>query len=983
MKSKKSFNFFLVCVSMFVLLLTGCNNMNGPAKENEKGNNNGTEAAGSSGGEQGGSGQSDPTPPVNGIELTWPNVPDGTVSILIETPIENDGYYNLFKINDLSQYTSILDENVDVGKEYTYRICYLNNNGNRINSKEVKIKAKGGKGEKTLNVSRSDEGISLSLEDLSDCGQNYCDIYKKESGNQNDYRIGISKTNGLFPETFTDKFVDSGKSYKYRLYYQVGEYDDALVEWPRYKYVSITADAGSGNIRTTTNLEASYSDSNEAITLTQKPVFNITPDYWSVQLCYSNLNGNSRYLANFSSYDQTDNPTQTLSNYTDATLWTFDSNKYYLQYENVEYQYTEYSNPGVPESIAFRVNVDELFLPITSATGQGIQITWNQNNFPANTAIIEVQDANTNTTLFRVNNLAQVTSVTDKYVTNGNTYAYRLIARDQNYNGIENSGIVRQKASAGLGELTFTAQAAGNGIRLTGQRASPQSEFRIYKRISSSNGNRDTIILNNSSSSFNLTDSFVSAGTDYEYRVQETIGNERSYWQNNVQISPDPLVEYPRFKGQTVTANGGSGNIRITNSPSVSYNDSTESVRFSTKPAISGSPVSGWIYFTYTKDSNGGRTLFGYNLGNNNLTVNLYNNIELAEYTFSNYYINAEFNGFSYEHTEYSLDDFGNFPQTINITGSGRIKFIATNVSEGIKLEWQNLPAETKSIEIRDNNSGYALFKVNDLTQVSSVTDKYVTSGNTYWYYFAAIDENGRWIKQSEIISKEANSGSGELTFSAQATDNGVVLTGQRGALNSRFSIVKKLSAANNNDEGDNISLYETTSYSYSITDSFVNNGTAYEYIVDETIGNAWSYWNNGVQYPADPLVEYPRFNNREITVNGAGGSGDIKITNKFSITYDASNEKFIFSKKPELNVNTNSWSIWFNYSRGSNTGWGTLYSIGSNSNTTVGFNNYQAGQWNFVNYEIQARFDDYSYLRHETSSDVFEAIPETVIISN
>ena len=983
MKSKKSFNLFLVCVSMFVLLLTGCNNMNGPAKENEKGNNNGTEAAGSSGGEQGGSGQSDPTPPVNGIELTWPNVPDGTVSILIETIIENEGRSNLFRINDLSQYTSILDENVDIGKEYTYLICYLNSNGNMINSKQVKIKARGGKGEKTLNVSRSDDGISLSLEDLSDCSQNYCDIYKKESGNQNSYKIRTYEINGSFQETFTDKFVDSGKSYKYRPYFQVGADDDALVEWPRYKYVSITADAGSGNIRTTTNLEASYSDSNETITATKKPVFNIAPDYCSVQLLYSNSNGNLGNLGDFSFYGQTE--------YFDADLhdkptglWTFESTTYWLHFpdEDFGYEYTEYSSPGVPQSIALRVNVDEMFLPITSTTGQGIQITW--QNLPADTQIIDIQDADNGATLFRVNNLSQITSVTDKYVTNGNTYRYRIIARDQNNNWIERSGIARQKANAGLGELTFTAQAAGNGIRLTGQRASPQSEFRIYKRISSSSGNSDTIILNNSSSSFNLTDSFVSAGTEYEYRVEEVIGNDRSYWQNNVQIPADPLVEYPRFKGQTVTANGGSGNFRITNSPSVTYNDSTESVRFSTKPAISGSPVSCWIYFTYTKDSNGGRTLFGYNSSNNNLTINLYN-IELAEYTFSNYYINAEFNDFSYEHTEYSLDDFGNFPQTINITGSGRIKLIATDVSEGIKLEWQNLPAETKSIEIRDNNSGYPLFTVTDLTQVTSVTDKYVTSGNTYWYYFAAIAENGRWIKQSEIISKEANNGSGELTFSAQATANGVVLTGQRAISdsNSQFRIIKKLGTTNNNEEGDTITLNESTSKSYSITDPFVTNGTNYVYIVNENIGYAWDHWNNGTQYPPDPLVIYPRFNNREITVTGACDSGDLKITNKFSITYDASNENFIFSKKPELNVTANSWSIWFNYSRGNGNGWGTLYSIGSNSNTTVGFNNYQAGQWNFVNYEIEARFDDYSYLRHETSSDIFEAIPETVTISN
>ena len=29
----------------------------------------------------------------------------------------------------------------------------------------------------------------MSLEDLSDCSQDYCDIYKKESGNQNSYKI--------------------------------------------------------------------------------------------------------------------------------------------------------------------------------------------------------------------------------------------------------------------------------------------------------------------------------------------------------------------------------------------------------------------------------------------------------------------------------------------------------------------------------------------------------------------------------------------------------------------------------------------------------------------------------------------------------------------------------------------------------------------------------------------------------------------------
>ena len=50
----------------------------------------------------------------------------------------------------------------------------------------------------------------------------------------------------------------------------------------------------------TTNLEASYSDSNETITLTQKPEFNNTPDYWNIQLLYSNLKGGHSRLAEFS-----------------------------------------------------------------------------------------------------------------------------------------------------------------------------------------------------------------------------------------------------------------------------------------------------------------------------------------------------------------------------------------------------------------------------------------------------------------------------------------------------------------------------------------------------------------------------------------------------------------------------------------------------------------------------------------------------------
>ncbi len=1128
---------------------------------------------------------------VEGIEISWPNIPADATSITVR------GDNNvLFEIYDLKNITSVIDKYVTPGKEYGYYIEVFNKNRNRIRSSNqwYKIKALSGKGELDFNLAANNDGIKLT-KTASSTKSSFSFI---RSGDSGQFEYSVNNAGNL---DFTDKYVEAGKVYTYRLcekigtsgIWQNGKYvtTDTVVEYPRYKEKNVTATGGSGAISITEGPEVALVIKEDCAKLTKDPVFSVTPNRWEFTAFYEKENWGITNV-----YETITSDKKTFSFYSsdpegEYNLYDCDIRLYFDSYIikfRIKNSTDEQALKGLPQKII--LSDEYKFHLEATPTDEGIKLEW--KNLPEDTTMLRIRDDD-GEDLFKIYDLTNITSVIDTNVTKGKKYTYWLEARKITNHGdssLGNSSRIHVTATGGSGENKFDLQATADGIKVTGTKASGTSELVILKSLPDSN-NTDKIYLNDENQNFDFTDKLVATGKEYTYSVKATVGKE-GHWGNNGFTDYDDLVEYPRYEEKQITATGGSGAIKITNKPSLTFNTSDYSITFSTAPELSSQVKSYRLSFEYERENWGWTGLYEYDSNIKNLKPSLYNHIinEPAEWNFKGYWINASFDSFRYEHWEESTDDFSAFPAKLNVTeqakptvtatatdkgiklqwenvpenakeiairfkntsknttlhynmddkskteveetlvdksteyecyieiytnnrwiksntvtvktkdnageGEPRLKnspaatfdnkstvtfsvlpeieipdrykrclidfnymnkekgigtslyyhymddqnlkktirneefgtwtledycirfritdsgnehfysdsnlskipdvpqtivlseenrfgLTATPTDEGIKLEWKNLPEGTTSLEIHDKDQRI-LFKINDLTKITSVVDTNVTKGKKYSYRLEArnvTDYGSTWLADSSSVEVTATGGTGEKQITLQATNEGIKLSCTKTSETTNFVISKKLS--DSNFEADIIS-FSDQNQTFDFTDVFVAPGKEYSYVVQETIGKEadWTYGYTGY----DDLIEYPRYEKKQITATG--GSGDIKITNKPSVTCNSSNYEITFSKAPEFPIEVNNYRIRFGYERregniireGS-----TLFEYGSyNKDLKTKVYDHitnKTGEWYFKYYRFDLDFDTFSYEHYSECSDDFEAFPETITI--
>ncbi|MBP5603079.1 MAG: hypothetical protein J6X78_10190 [Treponema sp.] len=1135
---------------------------------------------------------------LEGIEISWSNLPAEANNITIRCYSSGSklGTYTLFEIWDLSTVTSVKDKYVAVGNEYEYYIEVRAKNGSWITSSDgwIKIKPLGGKGELDSTVAANNDGIRLTK--TATAKNSKFSFARTGYPNSSDY--SINKNGNL---DFTDKYVEGNKEYTYRICEQIGSTGywsngkrvecDAVVEYPRYKEKTVTAKGGSGNIYFTQIPEVTHLVDKNRVELTTDPVFSVTPNSWNFTAYYEKENWGIT------------NVYETLSsNKKSGSIFSSDPEGEYklrdcritLSFDDYTVSYSE-SNSSNPEALkklpqTIIISNENNFRLVATPTDEGIKLEW--KNLPEGTTMLRIRDDDWED-LFKIYDLTNITSVIDKNVTKGKNYTYSLEARkitDHGDSSLDSSSRINVTATGGSGENKFNLQATADGIKVTGTKASGASELVILKSLPDSN-NTDKIYLNDENQNFDFTDKLVATGKEYTYSVKATVGKE-GHWGNKGFTDYDDLVEYPRYEKKQITATGGSGAIKITNKPSLTFNTSDYSITFSTAPELSSQAKSYRLSFEYERENWGWTGLYEYDSNIKNLKPSLYNHIinEPAEWNFKGYWINASFDSFRYEHWEESTDDFSAFPAKLNVTeqakptvtatatdkgiklqwenvpqnaleiavrfknknknttlhynmddkskteveetlvdksteyecyieiytnnrwvksntvtvktkdnaGEGepklknkpaatfdnkstvtfsvlpeieipdrykrclidfnymnkekgigtslyyhymddqnlkktigneefgtwaledycirfritdsgnehfysdsnlskipnvpqtivlseenRFSLTATPTDEGIKLEWRNLPEETTSLEIHDKDQRI-LFKINDLTKITSVVDKNVTKGKKYSYRLEArnvTDYGSSWLADSSSVEVTATGGTGEKQITLQATKEGIKLSCTKTSETTNFVISKKLS--DSNFEADIISFFDQNQ-TFDFTDVFVAPGKEYSYVVQETIGKEadWTYGYTGY----DDLIEYPRYEKKQITATG--GSGDIKITNKPSVTCNSSNYEITFSKAPEFPIEVSNYRIRFGYERregniireGS-----TLFEYGSyNKDLKTKVYDHitnKTGEWYFKYYRFDLDFDTFSYEHYSECSDDFEAFPETITI--
>ena len=651
MQTKKRFIILLACISLLCSgLFLSCDNPSGAGDgtgdgkktENQNGSQSGNGADGEVIGEV--------TNTEAGIKLTWGNLPEGTKHLRIQTMIGSE-QYDLFEINDLSKYSYVIDENVTKGKPYQYRFVYLDEKYNWFNSSNWQtIKAEGGKGERVITATPASSGIKITG-DLPE------DFYSMTLQRFNDnhviyYYLGEKAADS--DGSFTDKYVDNGEEYEYRLVLTVGtprHFEnnqeipaDPLVQYPRFKPVKATATGGAGSIKATTLPKAEYNSSDKTITLSQKPVFSVTPNSWWMSFRYSKRNNGSWNFANFSSYQNNQN-VKTLNSDIPDGYWRFSECYIELNFENFTYSYSENELPDVPEEILLNVKMEDLFFPTATATADGIEISWDKSKLPADTERLYIQSTGH---WFDISDLS-INSILDKYIEEGKTYEYYIRACNKNGNELLRSESVKVKATGGKGKLK--------------------------------------------------------------------IENE--------------------------------------NKITVNYDEKAGAVAFSELPKLTDNPSEWNVNFEY----NNSRYLFSINSTDKNLITNLYD-APAGDWTFTSYYINDYSNpAYRYCQWDDNLDVFANFPETITISDAYKPKLTATAVEDGIKLQWENLPAQTKKLQI---NANHKFIEIYDLT-LNSFVDNYVEPGKTYEYSIRVSNESGNTSVQSESVSVKATGGKGKF----------------------------------------------------------------------------------------------------------------------------------------------------------------------------------------------------------------------------
>lgn len=923
----------------------------------------------------------------DGIEFTWGNLPENTQSVEIDTLVyttENTSY-KLFEIYDLETVKSVTDEYVTAGKEYQYRIIARNERENSLSKSEwIKIKANGGKGELEFNAEATATGIHISASRIGGTAKSAFSLDKWGNAQKYNYYF-YSDTGNL---DFTDEFVEPGDEYKYFLIEQLGSCGekmngirlnaDPLVKYTRYKVKDIKAVSGSGQFKVTDAPTINYDANQNNFEMTKNIQFSAVPKYWCFW-GYYNLNGKGLY--NFIQFQSNWNNSISMcnmNNYANGE-YSLDHFYYFIDYGDYYFLYRDYKDSEVLKNVPQKVTItnsskketasdkNSITLEVTPEE-QGIKLEW--KNIPNDTVSLEIRELSSGgieKTVFEIYDLDTITFVNDKYVTKDKEYLYCIVAKNEKGSRISSTDYIKTKATGGSGEINFSAQTTSDGIKLTGQREQLDSQFSIFKTFTREYNNsfEGYIRLLNNSLSFDFTDTFVESGKEYKYTIREIVGNTGN-WNNGKRTGMDPVISYPRHNTVVVTPTGGSGEFRIINKPSVTYEPTEQALVFSKKPEFSNIYDSCSLSFYYSNETNKNHGLFSYQLNNNDkLKVNLRNPDEdMGEWTFEYYNLSCYTGSFSYSYSLYNLDAFENFPETVNLSDEYKFKLLATPTEQGIKLEVKNLPKEAKSYSINEqsNNSKLTqLFYVKKIDAIDDILDKYVDTGIEYTYKVYVMDENNNSLSSTSTTVK-ATGGAGERTFTAQNISGGIYLKAQKAAEDSSVIIYRlPTDKINFNREGTynngNYKSYEASYHNFKgtgvidFTDKFVTAGKEYSYRLSEIVGK-----------DTDDFIEYPRY--KIITVTAKDGSGSPAINNNPVTTYDSENKRISFTTIPTIAVeNAAECSFYFKYQQSGNYYDSSLFKYDSKSGKTSMFSSTYSNPsvWTLSSYQVYIELSDFA----------------------
>lgn len=684
----------------------------------------------------------------SGIELSWGALPEQVKKVRIYTKAGDDEKDALlFIIKDLSTVKSVKDEWVTKGQEYQYMIKAYDENDALIDKSEWQtITANGGKGELEFNVEAVSTGIHITATREDSDSDIY--IYKQEKGSEFEEEIDYFKESSTLD--FTDIYVQAQKEYTYSI--EEAIYTDALFTYPRYKpkAQTIKATGGSKSILIKAP-EISYDAESCTLKVLKLPTFSETPDDWYIYFYYQNEEEDDEELFWIDSYTEI-NEKMLVDRACPDGEWTLSGLEIEVDFEDYEY-YFECKDSALMSGLPQKITIDKDKLISFTATPvtDGIKLEW--ENLPEEAKNLSIWEYvnNGQREVFDIDNPA-AGSVIDKYVTKGVNYKYKIVVRNENGETIDSSSIVSVTATGGLGPIKLNVEATAQGMHITGKRRFTDTSYGINKYYENDDWNSFT--LKGSSLDIDFIDPFVKAGEKYGYRLTESSKGDSS-----------GIREFPRCETVYKTATGGSGEVKITNKPSVTYDDKENTITFSAKPELSTSLQPWYIDFGFEDENEDLETLFRLSSNSSTLTSKI-NDEYFGKYIFNRYTIGFDTDEFSYRYTVWDSNAFEAFPEEITISDEGKLKLTATPVDEGILFEWFNVPEDAEKILIGIINSeseNYGEIQLLDKTK-SSLLYNYVDP-DTEYYAGLEIKTKDDWIFSREIcFTPESGLGEPKIT---------------------------------------------------------------------------------------------------------------------------------------------------------------------------------------------------------------------------
>ena len=467
-----------------------------------------------------------------------------------------------------------------------------------------------------------------------------------------------------------------------------------------------------------------------------------------------------------------------------------------------------------------------------------------------------------------------------------------------------------------------------------------------------------------SMSATSIIDKYVDANSEYSCYIRWE--NSDGTWDSSKTIS--------------VTPTNGLGEAKITNQPAASFDSQNKTIIFETLPEFSALQDINW------------RCVFGYKLketgdwdwiynaiykNNSNKVYSIFDETASGNWILCDYIVSFNDDDFEYKHYEDDISELNGIPNPILLSDENRFSLLATPVSDGIKLEWKNLPEGTTHIAIFPKGESQAKFLIYNLTDIHYVIDKHVETGKQYSYSLSARNEKNLGFADTgdtNTVTATAGLGEAEYILTATASADGIHLSVPKSASGDSVRI-EKTSVENPTIckewfDTDRSEISDSVT-EINFTDPFVTAGKEYIYKVTLESSN----------YQDKDIIEIMYY--KPVTIKSISTGEKLVITNQPAGTYDEMTKTLTFTTKPEIASvdGVDIWNISLDYNRqsGASSGFG-IFDIKENTDTCEAWSGAGNGTFYLCAYRIWSYFDNYIRY-HVENSDIsnLSGLPQSV----